>query len=318
MQTIYPWPTSPPPWLLPWLIWRFSGGADENRPVTAPLAIPKWATKGFILWCAWKRKGEVGPRPAVPKKIPQWAFPILKQLNIAVPLKPPPPPPTPAPPIPKNSWNLRMPIMYTSHGWLLDSKWRDTDEALRMAQDCGVGTIALQGGMFLPGTGKRCHDYGFDVAVWGIADSRDPEWIDMADADGYIPQIEGMYQFNSALANLQAGVGRGLSLSVVTTNAGLDHFIQRPNGSGGFEDTTEEHEALVAAGCTHAQVECYWSDMSPIKYQQMVSNTEHRGFYHITPCLSYLDIIPTTYGRQVAVFLGEPMSDDQWRKLKAL
>jgi hypothetical protein len=50
----------------------------------------------------------------------------------------------------------------------------------------------------------------------------------------------------------------------------------------------------------------------------MVSNATHRGFYHITPCLSYLDIHPTTYGRQVAVFLGEPMSDDQWRQVKAL
>jgi hypothetical protein len=74
----------------------------------------------------------------------------------------------------------------------------------------------------------------------------------------------------------------------------------------------------MAAGCTHAQVECYWADMSAMNVPVMVSNATHRGFYHITPVLSYLDIHSTTYGRQVAVFLGEPMSDDQWRQLKAL
>ena len=318
MAIIYPWPTSPPAWLLPWLIWRFSNRPAGDRPVTAPELIPNWANKGFILWCGWKRHNEVGIRPPVPTKIPQWAWGILKQLNIAVPLVPPPPPPPPAPPIPVSSWHLRMPIMFTSHGWLLDSKWRDTDEALRLMQDSRVGTVALQGGMFLTDTGDRCRDFGFDVAVWGRADSRDPDYIDMAKAQGYILQIEGKYEFDSAYVNLQAGVGQGLSLSTVTTNAGFDHFIARPDGKGGFEDSTEEYQALEKIGVTHAQVECYWADMSSNDVGVMVSNTKHRGFYHITPCLSYLDIHPTIYGRQVAVFLGEPMSDDQWRQLKAL
>lgn len=211
-----------------------------------------------------------------------------------------------------------MPIMYTSHGWLLDTDWRDNDSKLKMAQDAGVGTIALQGGMFLPDTGDRCRDYGFDVAVWGRADSRDPDYIEMADAQGYIPQVEGKYEFDDALGNLQAGVGRGLSLSVVTTNAGFDTFESRPDGKGGTEDTTLQYRELEAVGVTHAQVECYLFDMTPADVGRMVSNTDHRGFYHITPCLSYLGIGPSGYGRQIAVFLGEPMSDDQWRQLKAL
>jgi hypothetical protein len=317
MTTPYPWPTVPPTWLLPWLIWRFRGGTAADRPASAPAKIPDWASKSFIQWCAWKRKGEVGPRPPAPAKIPQWAWPILKQLNIAVPLTPPPPPPPPAPPIPATSWNLRMPIMYTSHGWQLDSGWRN-DDKLRMAQDCGVGTIALQGGMFLDDTGDRCRDFGFDVAVWGSPDTRDAAEIARADAKGYIPQIEGKYEFDRAVAMLQAGTGAGLSLSCVTTNAGLDTFIQRPDGKGGYEDSTEQVELLMTLGLTHAQVECYWADMSPNNVGVMVSNATHRGFYHITPCLSYLDIHATTYGRQVAVFLGEPMSDAQWQQLKAL
>lgn len=313
------WPSSPNPKLLPWAIWRF-----ENKPGPSPwpIQIPQYAWE-FLQWAGWRRAGaNPAKRPNIIPKIPQWAWSYLKQINIAVPLKPPPPPPPPANPIPPNSWKLKMPAMYTAHGWLLDTDFRDTDNFLRQSADAGVGSIGLQGGMFLADTADRCRAYGFDVFVWGSADSRDADYIAMAKADGYVPQVEGYYEWERAVANLESGVGAGLSLSIVTTNAGLQTFIGRPDGNGGMESTTVEAERLIAAGCSHAQVECYYADMTPRSAdgcERILWDTEHRGMYYVSPVMSYTGInVPTRYGRQVGVFLAEPMSDDQFRTLKAL
>ena len=322
MAALTRWPAEPNPKLLPWTIWRFRNKPGPSPwPVGSGTKIPQYAWE-FLQWCEWKRKlarGIDAPRPDICKKLPAfWPWSYLKQLNIAVPQAPPPPPPPPANPVPPDSWQLRYPMIFTSHGWMLDSKFRDTDEALRMMQDCGVGTVALQGGMFLEDTGDRVRDFGMDVAVWGSPDSRDQSYIDMAAAKGYFPQVEGLYEFQRALGNFVAGVGQNISRGIVTTNAGFDTFTRRPDGTVEGESTTEEAEALNRIGVTSAHTECYLSDMTPTDYKNMVWQSEHRGLYHVKPCLSYRGIVPTTFGRQVSVFLAEPMSDDQYRQLKAL
>ncbi len=315
------WPTEPNPKLLPWAIWRF-----KNRPGPSPwptgngVKIPEYAWE-FLKWVEWKRKlarGIDAPRPDICKKLPaSWPWAYLKQINVAVPQAPPPPPPPPAQEVPPDSWKLRYPAIFTSHGWALDSKFR-TDEALRLMQNAGVGAVGLQGGMFLDDTGDRIRDYGMDVFIWGSANSRDQAYIDQAGATGYMPQVEGKYEYDSAFANFVAGVGKNISRSIVTTNASFDTFIRRPNGTVEGESTTEQAEALIKLGITNAHVECYLADMTPVDVDNMVWQSKHRGIYYVHPCLSYLGIESTKFGRQVSVFLAEPMSDAQYLQLKAL
>ena len=310
------WPTEPPGWLLPWTIWQLRL-KQGPRPTTAPAKIPQFGWE-FLTWVKWRRANRPPPRPDIIADIPQWAYPLLRQVMIAVPLVPPPDPPPPAQPIPPNSWQLRMPIVYTAHGWQLDEPFRDNDTALQNMAQSGVGTVALQGGQFLDDTGDRVRSYGMDVAVWGAADSRDGEYIQQAEAKGYIPQIEGKYEYDRAIGNLEAGVGAGLSLSIVTTSAGLDTFTTRPDGTAEGESTTVEAERLIAAGCTHAQAECYFYNMDAASVPANMFEAKHRGMHYVSPALSYRDIYRTIYGRQVAVFLAEPMSDGQWQQVKVL
>ena len=321
MAVLTAWPKEPNPKLLPWTIWRFKNQAGANPWDPKPYGLPAYAWE-FLKWCEWKRKlarGIQAPRPAICTHLPaSWPWNYLKQLNIAVPQAPKPPPPPPPNPIPPNSWKLRYPMIFTAHGWLLDSNFRDTDHALSMMADCGVGTVALQGGMFLPDTGDRVRAKGMDVAVWGAADSRDASYLEMAGAEGYMPQVEGQYELERALVNLHSGVGAGLSLGIVTTNAGLDTFITRPNGTPQGEWTTEQAEELISLGVTAAHPECYQGDMTPIDYELPVWETTHRGMYYVNPCISYKGITTSRFGKQVSIFLAEPMTDDQYRQIKAL
>ena len=105
------WPITPPAWFLPWAISRFRG---SPKPTGTPAVIPVWAW-GCLKWMAWRRKGAQPPRPrstvkaTIPDRIPGWAWTLLKQVNIAVPLEPVIPP-LPAHPVPENSWKLRNPL----------------------------------------------------------------------------------------------------------------------------------------------------------------------------------------------------------------
>jgi hypothetical protein len=157
------WPAEPHPWLLPWEIWQLRGKTGP-RPSNAPLKIPTYAWE-FDKWTRWRRKNMPPPRPDIIKIIPKWAWAVLKQVMIAVPLVPPPPPPPPANPPPPDSWNLPYPIMYTSWGWPLDTSWSDTDEGIRRCVDAGIKTIALQGGQFTPYDAERCRNHGLKIAV---------------------------------------------------------------------------------------------------------------------------------------------------------
>lgn len=320
------WPAAPDPRLLPWAIWRFRNKAGPT-PWPTPPAIPKYAWE-FLQWAAWRRKGgEPSTRPDIIPKIPQWAWPLLKQLNIAVPLTPPPPPPPPPNPTPPTSWHLRNPLVFTSWGWLTDSDFRNVEVIGQRMAEAGVGTVALQGGMFTGDQARRLRAFGFDIAVWGHADSRDAEYLALAEADGYIPQIEGIYQFDSAYANLKAGIGAGLSRSIVTTLAGLETFATRPDGTADGEPTTVEVEELVAIGVTHAWVECYTGDMRPLDVGEFMFAADRRGIYHANPLIGLArpDVYISTYqpdlnayGRQMGVYLAEPMRPIDWAALKNL
>jgi hypothetical protein len=321
-------PGSPVDWLLPWAITRF-----KNQP--KPDAVPDdfsvrypyvWSA---LRWFGWQRKGAPSPRPTnVPEHIPPIYWNLLTQLNIAVPLEPPPPPPDPANPIPENSWKLRNPLIYTAWGWQVD--WRtpqDINMILSKWASSGFGTVALQIGMFPVQIPDAVRSFGMDVALWGEADSRDGVALENADAEGYIPQIEGVSQYQNTINNLQAGIGQGLSLSTVTTLSGIDTFIRRPNGTPEGELTTVQVETLVDLGLTHASLECYTGDMRPIDVGDFVWSAHHRGFYHVDPVMGLArpDVFVSSYqpdidahGKQFGSYLAEPMRDIDYNAIKNL
>lgn len=320
------WPSEPPAWLEPWTIWKLRAETGP-RPPTAPTKIPQYGWE-FLTWVLWRRKNRPPPRPDIIADIPQWAYPVLKRIMIAVPLVPPPPPPPPPNPIPASSWGLPGPVLFTAWGWLNDSRWRDTNEGLADAARAGVRTILLQGGMFGADVPRRCRDYIEHVGVWGEAGSRDDQYLALAEAEAYVPQIEGIYQYQNAIGNLRRGVGAGLSLSTVTTLAGLESFTTRPDGTQDGEPTTVEVEELVNAGLTHAMVECYTGNMVPLDVGDFMASAERRGIYHAIPTAGLAGREGITlgtyspdldrYGRQIGVYLAEPLRPVDWQAIRAL
>jgi hypothetical protein len=317
------WPSPPDPRLLPWAIWRFRGEVPADRPEETPPKIPaSWWE--FLKWAAWRRKGAKPPRPDIAPKIPQWAWAHLRDLGIAVPLAPPPPPPPPPVPKPATSWNLPSPLVFTAWGWTTDSDFRNVEVIGRRMADAGVRTVALQIGQFPSDVPPRLRAFVQKIALWGEAGSQDAQALADAQADGYIPQIEGPYQYQNTLANLQAGVGRGLSISTVTTLAGLETYTSRADGTR----TTVEVEELADAGCTHAWVECYTGNMDPLSVSKfMDSATRLRGLAHANPLIglahghamsAYMPDLDQ-YGRQAGVYLAEGMQTPRdWDDLRSL
>jgi hypothetical protein len=317
------WPTEPHAWLLPWEIWQLRGKVGP-RPTNAPYKIPAYAWE-FNTWVRWRRANRPPPRPDIIKIIPKWAYGVLSQVMVAVPLLPPPPPPPPANPDPPDSWHLPYPIMYTSWGWPLDSDWRDSDVGIDKCVTAGIKTIALQGGQFRPVDAQRCRDKGLKVAVWGSPSSNDANYLEAAGAEGYIVQTETPEEVRNALHNLTAGVGSGLSLAMITTFGGLVTYTSRNIGTPQEHPTTVETEQLAALGCTHAQVECYAGNMAPMSVEQMMFTAERwRGLYYSKPVMglngtqNVSDYAMSPYGRQFGVYLGEPMRAVDWQSVKML
>jgi hypothetical protein len=319
------WPSEPNAWLLPWEIWLLRGKTGP-RPANAPAKIPAYAWE-FDQWTRWRRKNRPPPRPDIIKIIPKWGYRVLEQVMVAVPLVPPPPPPPPANPDPPDSWSLPYPIQYTSWGWMVDSDWRDTDAGIKRTVDAGFKTIAIQGGQFKGTDAQRCRNYGLKVAVWGSPSAEDANYLTLADADGYITQIESPDEYLHSVQNLTAGVGRGLSIAMITTLAGLYTYTSRNTGTPQEHPTTVETEVLAGLGCTHAQIECYAGNMAPMSVEQMMFTAERwRGLYYTVPCIglngtqAVSDYQPALdpYGRRFGCYLGEPMRAVDWQAIGAL
>jgi hypothetical protein len=319
------WPSEPPAWLLPWTIWQLEGKVGP-RPPAAPAKIPAFAWE-FLKWVIWRRKNRPEPRPDIIKIIPKWAYSVLKQVMIAVPLVPPPPPPPPANPDPPDSWTLPLPVMTTSWGWQLDSRWRDTDDGIDLCVQAGIKTILLQGGLASSRDAQRCKDKGLHVAVWGSPSSNDANYLAALGAEGYVIQQETPGEYADGVRNLTVGVGAGLSIAMFTTFGGLTTYTSRNVGTAQEHPTTVETEVLAELGCTRAFVECYWGDMSPASIADMMfTGTRWRGLYYAQPVIglggtygvdSYQPDIDA-YGRQFGVYLGEPMRAVDWQAVKAL
>jgi hypothetical protein len=249
-------------------------------------------------------------------------------LNQAVPVKPvpPPPPPKPPPPAYTNSWTLPWPLVYTA--WEPISGWRTTadfDRFCETAKGAGVRTIVMQIGQYLDWQPDRVRGWGFHLALWGVAQTSDALALAQSKAEGYAPQIEGPGQFISALDNLEAGVGRGLSISTVTTLNGFGTFIERPDGS----QSTAEVERLIRAGCTHALTECYLAE-GDFTINKMMATTKLRGFPYCDPLLSLYHDVPVSayqpeldqyiaqHGKHVGSYLAETMRPQDWLAFGAL
>lgn len=306
----------PAEWVLAWAIWRFRNAPPADRPANLPadFSVTHPYVWSFLRWAAWKRNAIVLPRPVdVPSVVPPWCFDHLKKLNIAVPLKPPAPPPPPPNPVPASSWTLPGPVLFTTWGWMVDAEFRDTDQALKWMRDIAEGrTIALQIGQYAPDVPDRCRAYGFKVALWGSPTSEDQQALIDAEADGYMPQIEGPWEYLRAIENLEAGFGEGLSRSIVTTLAGFDTFTTLPNG----ESSTVEAERIKATGVTHCWVECYkQGGPSHFPISKLEWSLKHRGMPHFSPLIGlYWDVPVSDYqpevdsfGKQVGSYTAETM-----------
>lgn len=303
-------PDQPHSWLLALAISRFK---NEPRPPSVP---ENYSTRypyvwSFLRWCGWRRKGAPLPKPInVPQRVPEPYWYLYEQLKQAVPIVPPTPPPPP-PPQWENSWKLPSPLMFTTWGFMA-SQWTVESIGQRMF-DAGVKTVCLQIGQFSPDVPERLRAFGFKIALWGIPSGDDAQELLDANADGYMPQIEGPSQAINAINNLKSGVGAGLSLSTVTTLAGLETFVTLPSGQG----STFEVEELKAAGCTHAWLECYKQDPNDVHFpiSKMVGEANRRGFPYKNPLVGlYWDVPLSTYepdisnwGKQVGAYTAETM-----------
>lgn len=317
------WPPSPPSWLLPWTIWRFKYPTPRPpRTDGGPKEIPPWAW-GWLKWVEWTRNGRIPPRPVstpkapIPDKIPQWGWNLYKQLLVAVPKKPPPPPP----PTYVNSWKLPWPLVFTAWGPVTD--WRTTADFDVFCQRCvaaKVRTVVMQIGQFLPWQPDRLRGWGLKVALWGLPQAIDQQALQDAKAEGYMPQIEGPYQYLTAVDNLAKGYGHGLSISTVTTLAGIETFTTRPDGAM----TTIEAEKLISLGCTHALVECYRQDgdgKTHFPISKMMWSAQHRGIPYADPIIGlYWDVPVSTYqpdlaahGTRVGAYTSETMRPVDWQ-----
>lgn len=309
------WPATPNSWLLAWAIWRFRGSIPADRPVEVPKEIPKYAWE-FLKWCAWRRKGAIPPRPDIAPKIPQWGWNLLKQLNQAVPIVPPPPPPPP-PPTYIDSWMLPNPLMFTTWGFMVDEDFKNVEVIGQKMFNAGVKTVALQIGQYPPDIPDRLRAFGFKICLWGSPGSSDAQALSDAQADGYLLQVEGPYEYEAALNNLNTGVGHGLSLATVTTLAGFETFQTRPDGSS----TTVEVEEFIKVGCTRAWVECYkQGGSSHFPVSKMAWSAEHRGFPYFSPLIGLYWDVPVSdympdlaaYGKQCGAYTAETMRPVDW------
>lgn len=337
-------PAVPHSWILAWAIARFSG----TPAVDWPPAVPKDVTVvapycfSFLNWAAWQRKRfsfPATPRPKnIPAAIPDWCWRHLKLINIAVPLgPPPPPPPPPAPPKPPNTWKLEMPVMCVSWGPFNDSQYRDNSEAWERMRLAGVKTVLLQveGGqpLFAPIIPTRVRASGMKVGVWGVADPGDAEILSTYGLDAYVPQVENPDEYSKAMVNLRAGVGVGISRSVITTLYGFNTYVRRPPTTLHPEGelTTEEYEAMRQY-VTHALVETYIQDGGAhFPIINMIFATIQHGFDYYNPVIGLWRETPISayrppqdpntldsFGRQIGVYLSEGMIPSNWVELGAL
>lgn len=294
------WPTSPPPWLLGWAIWRFRNSPAGQRPADVPVNVKQaapWAY-AFLKWCEWRRNGGLPEnRPPLPDRIPQWGWGVLKLLNQAIPpVKPPPPPPPPLSYV--DSWKLPGPLLFTAWGWATDSRFRDRPPSiLASLRAAKARAIGLQIGHFQAWVPGWLRELGFKVVLWGSPGDGDAEAVASHGADGYMPQIEGASEFVAAVRALERlrDVRPATRVATVTTLAGLENFIRRPDGSS----STTEVEELIDLGCTHAFVETYkQGGPSHFPVSRMMWSAKHRGFpffssvlglYHDVPVSAYVE-----------------------------
>lgn len=332
------------PWVQTWAIERFKGTAEVDMPPSVPKDVTVVAPYvwSVLNWLAWQRKrfsNPAAPRPKnIPAAIPPVCWDLLKIVNRAVPLgPPPPPPPPPGPPKPPNTWRTPFPVMYVSWGPQSDSQYRDNDEAYARMRQAGVATVLFQvsGGqaLFNPDAPVRARRNGLRVGVWGIADPGDEEILAMAQAEAYVPQVETPDQYQLLMNNMRAGVGRGLSLSCVSTLYGFNNFIRRaptelhPEG----ELTTSEYEAMREY-ITHGMIECYVQEGGAhFPIVNMMFAAGQRGFDYFNPVIgmyhesSFNQYRPSTdpnsldsWGKQIGVYLSEGMTTANWVELANL
>ncbi len=232
-------------------------------------------------------------------------------LNQALPLEPPPPPPPPPPPAPAKSWTLPLPFMFMAWGPVLD--WKTSASFGAVAEkhaDAGVRTVGLQIGQSSPWMADTLRSFGLRVCMWGVAGSEDARALAEHGADGYMPQVEGVHERDPALDSLRAGVGAGLSLSIVTTFSGLEE--------GQMAD-------FVAVGCTHALVETYSQtggnrgDVPIMMNQARIYGIPYAdpvpAIYWDVPLGSY-DL--SAHGRQIGVWSAEYLDAGDYADLRAL
>ena len=224
------WPAEPHPWLLPWEIWLLRGKTGP-RPANAPLKIPAYAWE-FDVWTRWRRKNRPPPRPDIIKLIPKWGVPRsgagddrgAAQAAAR----------TTAPGAPEARRLVGAPVsrlcIRPGAGPRTGVSRTTLSRSSIAASTAGIKTIAIQTGQATPLQAQMCRDRGLRVAVWASPGSQDANYLSALQAEGYIVQVEGPDEYTHAVANLTAGVGRGLSLALVTTFGGLTTYTSRNLG----------------------------------------------------------------------------------------
>lgn len=224
------WPEVPPVWLESWTIWRFLN-RPQPRPAGIPTQIPLYAWD-FLKWCEWRRAGaDPTKRPDVDPTVPKGYWPILTNLNKAVPIIKPPPidppeePPPPPPPVGANPLNHGV-TAYVTWG-VHNGSLGTAGAAVRFAKAKGFTRFAFQAtpdnDFFAEAVRLACALEGMRYAVW--FDCHHPgnqlAVIDWYKPQEYIMNIESFSRDTVAEVNGIRAVHPDLPMATVTNFWGL-------------------------------------------------------------------------------------------------
>ena len=190
--------------------------------------------KMFSTWMAWQDKGKVGPRPAVWRFVPVFAWELRRKILLARPKNPPAPPPMPpAPPLPPGSEHVQN-VAVGAWDPMAAMQWPKCKIWFSADPDPSIRRHVTSA------NADQCRQHGHEVGVWYVPDqvehSHATHCANVLGTNIIAADCETLGRFNRAVEN---GVRYGIA-----------------NLSALWED--HRANAMIAAGQFVVMNEFYW------------------------------------------------------------
>lgn len=217
-----------------------------------------------------------------------------------------------------------LPVLFTA--WT----WHDgagiAGEVIRRARLGGFKTVAVQlrestpddatddGRTLDPGDVKAMKDAGLTVWGWDEVGSATAHLLETLPLDGWLPQVESMFQREALFTALRAGVGAGMPKALVTTYGGLDTTTDVLRLRELWPDVFTLVECYKADGFPHEQID-RMLDQGRIYGFDRTRVRALVGTYKGEMPSDYPGLDAADYG---GAYLEESMTDDQLRAFAAI